>query len=274
MRLTRWVLGLLLVFVGAGLGASPAAAQTEGAEEWFENSAANVVRSHAGEELPNLSSDQVADLTVGEPVQAVSFTDQVEAYDQSNLWVAPILVDDEPVGTVATQFVSGESEREEITDDTRFSEALVSLPEDLRVVVEPRLGGSAYMGGWFLVGETVSPMDPVARSVLAGEVPITTFNDIRSDLLSSEVVSEETPEAEEETFSPMGILRTVAIVIVALLIVVGVLVWLRRDLTDSQSTKNHQPTSRPTTTTDEVKVLARPQRRSKREEKKNEDSDD
>ncbi len=272
MKLVRFVSSMLLILFG--LGVAPASADTGDAQEWFASSAANVVRSHAGEDLPDLTSDQLTKLTVGSPVRASLFTSNEGSFGQSNLWAAPILVDDEVVWTVATKFVSGASEQEEITDDTRFAEALSSIPADSQVVVEPKLGRGDHLGGWFLVGETVSPLDPVGRSVLAGEVSLAQFQEIRADLLTSQVDPDQTPESTSSGVSTSGIVRTVVIVLLVLLIVVGLLVWLRRDLTDSQSARRREPKEPVPSTTDDVKVLPRPVRRSKREEKKNEDPDD
>lgn len=268
MKLARLVTALFLLLVGA----APANAATGEAEDWFADSAVSVVRSHAAESLPELTTDQLANLTVGDPVRAATFSGTEGEYEESNIWVAPISVDDAVVGTVASRFVSGSSEQVEITADTSFGEAITAVPEDSQVVIEPAFGSNGHLGGWFLVGETVSPLDSVARSILAGEVSQTLFEEIRSDLISSDGVPEETAAAEDSGSSTGTIVRTVIIVLVVLLIVVGLLVWLRRDLSDNAGVKRRERVTAPTG--DEVKVLERPQRRFRREEKTNEDSDD
>ena len=63
MKLVRFVSSMLLILFG--LGVAPASADTGDAQEWFASSAANVVRSHAGEDLPDLTSDQLTKLAVG-----------------------------------------------------------------------------------------------------------------------------------------------------------------------------------------------------------------
>lgn len=271
MRKLRIFVGALLILMGVTV--APALADDAGAVDWFESSAPSVVRSHAGEDLPNLSSEQISQIEVGKPVNAQEFTNQAESYNQSDLWVAPISVDDNTVGTVATRFVSGKSETEKVTGDTRFADALSDLPDGSTVVVEPQFGGSGNLGGWFLVGDTVSPLDPVARSVLAGEVSESLFQEVREDLLSSEAVPADEPDTETpQSSGASGVIRAVVIVLVVLLVVVGILVWLRRDLSSHERVRRRP--AKPEVTGNEVKVVKRPQRKVKREEKNDEDSDD
>ena len=150
----------------------------------------------------------------------------------SNFWVAPLFIDGNPVGTLATDFRSGESKQEKVTEREYFATALIKLTSEQRVVVEPALGGKDNLGAWFLVTSEgiVSPLDPVARSVLAGEVKLASFEEIRSELLgagSDPVVTDESPKSPTGVAGHIIIYAIIALVV--LLILVGVLVWLRYD---------------------------------------------
>ncbi len=270
MKLLRRLLVALTVGLIAGVGAVPAIGATEppapDAASWYESSGLSVARSHAGTDLPDVPSAELSELTIGTPVNAQAFTDSVGNLATSSFWVAPLFLDGDPVGTLATDFRAGESKNEKVTGEKYFATALTELTAEQRVVVEPALGGKDNLGAWFLVTSEgiVSPLDPVARSVLAGEVKLASFEEIRRELLGADkgpVTTNESPK------SPAGmgghIIVYAIIALVVLLILVGVLVWLRYDRGDL----DHERTNRRQKkddgarlpTTDEVTVLELPQ---------------
>ena len=274
MKLARPMLSALLLTLLCAIGVSPAVAaatptgQSSQALAWFESSGLSVVRSHAGEDLSHLSANQLNELTLGTPVNAYTFTDDPGKFAPSDLWVAPVLLEDNPVATVATEFTNGESQREKLTGESRFATVLTELAADSLVVVEPDFGGRDNMGGWFLVSDdgSVTALDPVARSVLAGEVTIESFQEIRKDLLSSDGDPVATPNPVEANSSfTGGIIRAAVVVIVILLVVVGLLVWLRHDRDEPEREHKRERSPRSRGVTDDVKILERPRWRRDRD---------
>lgn len=236
MRLLRRLIAVLTLGLIVSMGSVPAMGVTEppaaDAASWFASSGLGVARSHAGEDLPDIPASQLSSLTIGAPVNAQVFTESVGNLATSNFWVAPLFIDGNPVGTLATDFRSGESKQEKVTEREYFATALITLTSEQRVVVEPALGGKDNLGAWFLVTSEgiVSPLDPVARSVLAGEVKLASFEEIRSELLgagSDPVVTDESPKSPTGVAGHIIIYAIIALVV--LLILVGVLVWLRYD---------------------------------------------
>lgn len=239
MRLLRRLLALVTMGLIVSVGAAPAFAATEppaaDAASWFESSGLSVARSHAGEDLPDIPTNQLTSLTIGTPVNAQVFTDSVGNLAMSSYWVAPLFLDGDPIGTLATDFRSGESKQQKVTGEEYFATALIELTSEQRVVVEPAIGGKDNLGAWFLVTSEgiVSPLDPVARSVLAGEVKLSSFEEIRRELLgagSDPVVTNESPTSPTGVGGHIIIYAIVALVV--LLVLVGVLVWLRYDRGD------------------------------------------
>ncbi|MFT3944926.1 MAG: hypothetical protein QM705_14040 [Ancrocorticia sp.] len=268
MTLLRRFLVALTVGLMAGLGAVPAVAATAPAPDaisWYESSGLSVARSHAGEDLPNVSSNDLSSLTIGTPINAQAFTDSAGNLAASSFWVAPLFLDGEPVGTLATDFRAGESKNAKVTGEEYFATELTELTAEQRVVVEPALGGKDNLGAWFLVTSEgiVSPLDPVARSVLAGEVKLASFDEIRRELLGSD---KDPVAANDSPAAPTGIgghiIIYVIIALVVLLVLVGTLVWLRYDRGDAdertRERKKNDDGAR-LTTTDEVTVLELPQ---------------
>ena len=270
MTLLRRLVVVVTLGVMACLAVAPAMGATElpapDAVSWYESAGVSVARSHAGEDLPDITATELSALTIGRPVNAQIFTDSVGGLAMSNFWVAPLFLDGNPVGTLATDFRAGESKNEKVTGEKYFATELTELTAEQRVVVEPALGGKDNLGAWFLVTSEgiVSPLDPVARSVLAGEVKLSAFEEIRQALLGADkdpVVTNEAPQ------SPAGIAGHIIIyaimTLVVLLVLVGVLVWLRYDRgdaderSDGRHKKNDDGARLPPT--DDVTVLELPQ---------------
>ncbi len=271
MTLLRRLLVVLTIGLLASVSAVPAMGATEppaaDAASWFDSSGLSVARSHAGEDLSDIPSSQLSSLTIGTPVNAQVFTDSVGNLAMSSYWVAPLFLDGKPVGTLATDFRSGESKQEKVTGEEYFATALIELTSEQRVVVEPALGGKDNLGAWFLVTSegVVSPLDPVARSVLAGEVKLSSFEEIRHELLgagSAPVTTDEQPKAPTGIAAHVIIYAIIALVV--LLILVGILVWLRYDRGDvadeadnERQKKDDDGTRLPTS--EDVTILELPQ---------------
>lgn len=205
---------------------------------WFANSALSVARSNATDALPDLTSDQLANLVVGTPLNVVAFAkNDPKTYDDATVWIAPLLVDDGYVGTVATNYHDDAPHDSVVTSSVRLAEAVSDTPENARVVLEPQFASNDTLGAWFLVdaSDMVTPLDPVASSLLAGPVTLAQYQQIREELLSdSSSTRGDTTETQKSAENDGGVVRTAILVLAVLLAVVGVIVWLRHELDEGE----------------------------------------
>ncbi len=266
MTLLRRLVVVLTLGLMASVTAVPAMGTTEppapDAVSWYESSGVSVARSHAGEDLPDIPSNELSALTIGRPINAQVFTDSASNLAMSSLWVAPLFLDGNPVGTLATDFRAGESKNEKVTGEKYFATELTELTVEQRVVVEPALGGKDNLGAWFLVTSEgiVSPLDSVARSVLAGEVKLSALEEIRHELLGADkdpVATNESPQSPTGVGGHIIIYTIIALVV--LLVFVGVLVWLRYDRADADERQKKDDDGTRLPPTDDVTVLELPQ---------------
>jgi hypothetical protein len=216
--------------------------------EWFANSAASVARSNAQEALPDLTAEEVANLTVGTPVNVVAFpSGNTSGWKETTVWVAPLYVKGVLVGTVATDYSDGKSHQQVVTSSTRFAEALAYPQNDTFIALEPKLATEETLGGWFLVDGDgqVSPLDPVAESVLAGSVSLDQYRQLRSDFLraSSDDVAD-SGTADSGVSDPGGIVRTAILIIAVLLVVLAIIVWLRHEFDEPDAPKEQHNRNR------------------------------
>ncbi|AWE42038.1 hypothetical protein [Actinobaculum sp. 313] len=200
------------IAVAVALAGSPTTA-IDG--DWFSSTAQSIVRENASRDLPGVASNRIDDLKIGDPVTV----------EQESYQVAPILLDGTPVGTIATDFAGTEV----ITNDEYFADTVAAMPRDGRIVVFTELGGAEDLGGWFLrVDGLVSPLDPVARSVLAGPVGEDDFETIRESFGTSAAVGTGDSEPGKEQAGSRRIVLYLGVVVGVLAAVTVVLAVRRR----------------------------------------------
>jgi len=222
------VLGGLMAWGSATTVSGGTSAATD--SDWFSSTAPTVVRENASQALPGVASGRVDDLSIGEPV----------AVEGASYQVAPILLDGTPVGTIATDFAGTDV----ITNDEYFADMVAAMPRDGRIVVLTELGGAEDLGGWFLVADgLVSPLDPVARSVLAGPVGEAEFETIRESFGTSAAAGTGDSEPGKEQAGSQRIVLYLGVAIGALAAAMVVLTVRRRSRNAREGQAHDRATS-------------------------------
>ncbi|MDO4888261.1 MAG: hypothetical protein Q3979_06115 [Actinomycetaceae bacterium] len=205
---------------GQGLG------RAASAEEWFATLASAVVRDRAGIDLKDLSQDEVDALEVGTPINAFAFDEVSGRQDsdtptivESNYWIAPLLLNGQPVATLGIVFKDGEASSAVLTDNASFAEAVNAPESGARIVVDPSIKG------WFIVfaDDTISPLDSGAREALAGLMPLSEFGTVRRNFVQSEqsVSTATDGEANEPSGRVSSTTTLLAVLGIVVLLVIG-----------------------------------------------------
>lgn len=208
--------------LGADTAISPAT--------WFQTKGVAVVRSHASQDLPDVQSDKLARISVGEPVNADQFEGKGENTTASDFWVAPISVDGVVIGSLAADFSGDKISSETVNDDVDLGILASNVPDDTTIVVDPKIGAETILGAWFALTDAglVTPIDSVARSVMAGSVTVTQYASIRGGLIKTDDVAKLKQATAKKKPGDSNNLVWVAIIVASgLLIAAGILVWLR-----------------------------------------------
>ncbi len=195
-------------------------------EQWLAASAGPYLRSHAAESLPTLAPSEI-----GAPVEAYGYAGG--GLKASGYWAAPLRLRGTFVGTIALLHAKPDVAAVSVSDSQGFATTLAEIPAGARLLVEPSLGKSKDIGGFFLISadQMVTPLDPVARSYVAGSLPVSSFLAIVSDLATANTpTATATPGPAMAGANPV---RWVAGALVALAVVLAATVWYRRDLMDS-----------------------------------------
>lgn len=213
MRLIR-----LLLFAALLLGMSAPAAANDGESEraWFTSEADSALRSYADTSFPNFSKSQREELFVAYPIRLSRLTKELEpqiiTWDR---WIAPIMLDEDPVGTMLT-YREGGDRTIDVSDDVKLAEVLQTLSEGDDVVYDPLL--ECY---FLLHDGALSPASASAADYLAGDVSFPAFLELRSDLLADKP----SPAQEvKESSTPVWI--TGGAIITGLLALI-IVIWLR-----------------------------------------------
>lgn len=279
------VLAITVVMGVPAQGASKANGSADAAADWFSSQGLSVVRSNASVDMPDLSADQLANLQLQKPLNAVEFNASGNGTEASDIWIAPIYVGESVVGTLATVFTGGQSGLVAVTDDSNLGSIVAEPRDDVQIVVEPRIGSDDVIGAWFSLAAdgTVTPIDSVAKSVLAGTVSLAQYASLREGLIQTDEesgsIGSSSPGA---TSTSTTVLRVAVVVLIILLLLIGILVWIRYEHANGEedAASAPEPDSDPNTPgpkrfrhgVDEIQVLERPAPKTP-EEKKNEDPD-
>lgn len=208
--------------------------------DWFANRASAVLNSEGIEVFSKLAADKLRELSIGDPVQSVSFADgavnEQNALTPGQRWVAPILDGNQVVGAISADYVSGAITNEEVMADVRLGTetAQNAGAAGTALIYDPALKA------WFaLRDQAIEPADKAGSSIVLGAVPLEDFLAQRSRILSEDngiakVVADDTQSSTDIAVSLPGVL----IIFFSLLMLITLsLVWLRWD-----SNENHRNT--------------------------------
>lgn len=226
----RWIARLLVACLLVAVPASAAAKDSEEEPAWFLSEADEALGAYVDTAFPEIKPADREELYVGHPERLARLTKQLDpsviAWDR---WIAPVLLGDDPVGTLLT-YREGGDRTIDVTDDEKLAGLLDELQDNEQVVYDPLL--EAY----FLLRDGVmSPASTSAAEYLAGEVSYASFLDLRADLIAEKPK----PSAPaDEANAPVWI--TVLVIVAGLLILI-IVIWLRHSPSPAEERTEPRP---------------------------------
>ncbi|MDO5723294.1 MAG: hypothetical protein Q4P33_02685 [Flaviflexus sp.] len=223
----RWLTRLLaLALLLSGLGTAAAAKDAEDEPAWFLSEANDALGAYVDTAFPDVKPADREKLFVGRPERLARLTKEpaprVISWDR---WIAPVLLEDDPVGTLLT-YREGGDRTVDVTDDVQLAGIIEDLGGSEQVVYDPLLEV------FFLLGDgLISPASASAGDYLAGEVPFANFLELRAELLADK--PKPTVPADEAS-APVWI---AVLVIVAALLALIIVIWLRHSPTPEERTE-------------------------------------
>lgn len=218
----------------------------EAARSWFDQSATAALRAHAKEQFADIETSKLSEIDVGEPRQASQFVGRTTSLTASNMWIATLRFNDVLIGTIAVPMKSGIAGDPQFTRSLDVVQAVENHAENHEIVYD------AMIGGWFVVEkDRVHAVGSAATDVLAGTVTLSQFDAIRTSLTKT------TPTPVASVRESGGALPIAIAAVVVLLLVVGVVVWVRYDVhqSDEEDSSSEQSAIR---STGKVRILERP----------------
>lgn len=196
---------------------------------WFTDKAQATVRSYGADAFADFSAEDVSAFTVGSPQPTAELgrgTAPDTAIRPATRWIAPIMGADAAVGAVSVSFASGVADDEIVRGDVRLGAAL-TRDDDVLFVWDPQLSA------WFLrQGDAIEPADSAGAKIVLGSVPLADFLLQRERIITDADAAAppaEDPEEADVTAQPRNVPLTVAVLLVALALLIGSLVWLRSE---------------------------------------------
>lgn len=192
---------------------------------WFEEEGLAVVTSS---ESSGLLPEELAAVDVGAPVSVGTWSEDflaglrdAEPVVATGEWVAPITRESTGIGAlVASGDGSGGIEGQRVIWDEDLGAALASRPASSFVLDD-------QTGGWFRLGaEDLVPVTAEARDVLAGTIRIADYQPFLVERHGQD--AEPQPLPEDGGPDQLGPVLVTAGIAVAVLAIVGAVVWIRR----------------------------------------------
>ncbi|MBM9433732.1 hypothetical protein [Flaviflexus equikiangi] len=209
---------ILLLFLGSLLGAGPAAANAP--EDWFTDEGEATLQSYASTVFPDLSEEDRAALTIGDPSPVIeaTATDSRLGDQEPASYIAPVYSGDTAVGVIGHPADETGDTDALVIADAFLAEQLTKLGDSDILLHDPEMGGH-----YIVRGDEVFPASEEALDQLAGSTSLESFMELRSSMISDSVGTvEATPHRDTRP-----VVVTVAVLALFLLFTI-VLTWLRR----------------------------------------------
>ncbi|QOR45097.1 hypothetical protein [Trueperella pecoris] len=200
---------------------------------WFRDKAPATVRSHGSEAFPKADTDEVAAMSVGAPQKTAVLGRGIspnKAIQTSERWIAPIYSADDPVGAISVNFDAEVAKDEIVRGDGRLSAAIARAEKGVVFLWDSQLSA------WFALREsTVEPADTAGAKIILGAVPTVDFLAQRERLLTSSTPVPAAPKDVPAVTVNEGrnLPVTLALILLAIGVLVGSLVWLRSERDES-----------------------------------------
>lgn len=195
------------------------------ATQWFSTSAPDVLRR---EGAGVFSGVQVRALTLGAPIAAYELDPQGGVASEPSAWVAGVYNNDEPAGSLELVFDEEMKPQYLLISDATMAERLRGLQSDQQIVIDSSVGSSKELGAWFIAQEGVlEPLDSQARSVLAGNVSLKQYAQLRNERARDTSAAASEPVQNKQSWSMRDVLLTVSLALIAIAVLVALALALR-----------------------------------------------
>lgn len=200
------------------------------AQTWFDNEGPDELRAGAVAAFSNLSQAERSKLTLGDPVRLGALTEDGRTEPTSTeTWIAPVLLEEEPVGGMEA-YLGQDDPSVEVMSDPVLGGTLQSLTPDQRLYRDLEL--DAF---FVLSDDKFRAGSASAQEYLAGEIPASQFSQLRAGLVKDGVTI--APVTGTETDSSTSPVILTLIILTLGLVVTLIVTWLRAssDTHDSET---------------------------------------
>lgn len=210
----------LLILLGALILAGPVKAAA--IEDWFENEGQATLQSYAPSVFPDLTEEQLSELTMGPEQPEINLDERSSdprlSESAPDGYAAPIELGEEIVG-VMTYEVAAEGESEaEVLADAHFGQQIAVMRDTDILIRDPELEAH-----YIIRDDQVIPVSEAALDQLAGSTTVESFLQFRHSRLSTSQTTQESAQPSDST--PV----IFAISLLALFLVgTALTIWLRR----------------------------------------------
>ncbi|WP_211080651.1 hypothetical protein [Arcanobacterium buesumense] len=205
-------------------------------QEWFATIGTELMRSQATDVFGQDIANDPLLLSVGVAHHVYTFSDKKDAlrtpdtaFEESRMWVAPVVKGDSPVGVMTTEG-SGAARRTNakvVADPRLATEAAASRTETNMLVYDPELKA------WFVYRDgMIEPGDSAGSGFVLGSITFETFIDHRRELIDNDnlpVVAPAKPLGPTMKQSHMTAERVIIVIAILTGLVIFSVAWLRWD---------------------------------------------
>lgn len=210
----------LLILLGALILAGPVKAAA--IEDWFDNEGQATLQSYAPSVFPDLSEEQLSELTMGLEQPEISFDERSSdprlSEGDPDGYAAPIVLDEDIIGVMTYEVVAEGETEAEVHADAYFGQQIAAMRDTDLLIRDPELEAH-----YIIRDDQVIPVSAAALDQLAGSTTVESFLELRDSRLADSQTTQEAAQPSDST--PV----VFAISLLALFLIgTALTIWLRR----------------------------------------------